>query len=144
MVSNWNTKNSDYEFIEDEVRLYHLYVKRLDEIKTDLILSTPVRDENGGGKSNLPGRPVEQIVISLFADARIARLEKTIKAVKQAYDELTSDKRAFVDYVFWNPAGTDVANVLSEFNISYRTYNRWKRAFLLRVAMQTGDYRGDV
>jgi RinA family phage transcriptional activator len=143
-MSNWNTKNSDYEFIEDEVRLYHLYVKRLDEIETDLILSTPIRDDNGGGKSNLPGRPVERIVISLFEDSRIQRLKKTIEAVKQAYDELPSDKRTFIDYVFWNPAGTDVANVLNEFNISYRTYNRWKRAFLLRVGMITGDYRGNL
>jgi RinA family phage transcriptional activator len=143
-MGNWRVTESDYTFLEDEVRLYPLYEKRLREIEIDLMLATPIRDDNGGGKSNIPGRPVERIVITLFADARIQRLRKIVDAVQFALEELDPEKERFIRFVFWNRDGKNIQRVLKEFNVSQQTYNRWKKAFLMRVGMITGDYRGDL
>lgn len=142
-MANWKVNNSDFNFIAEEISLYHLYVKRLKEIEIDLFLATPLRDENGGGKSNIPGRPVENMVIKLFADSRILRLKRTIEAVEQALGELDDEKRRFVEYVFWTKDGKNIQKVLQEFSVSQQTYNRWKKSFVLRVGLITGDFRGE-
>lgn len=139
----WKASSNDYQFIENEVRLYPLYQLQLEEAIRNAILATPQRDENGGGRSNTIGRPVENIVMNLFDDNRIMRLRRTINAVETALNELDDEKQRFMKRTFWKPGSKDVDGICQEFAITSPTFYRWKKAFLLRVGLMTGDYRGN-
>lgn len=137
----WKVNESDYLFIEEEVKLYPLYKKRLRESVENIIHSTPGRDENGGGKSNIPSRPTEAIVFNLFSDARILKLKRYVDAVEFAYKELDDEKQRFIQELYWTRNSKTKKGICNEFSISTSTYDRWKKGFLLRVGMITGDKR---
>lgn len=138
---NWKVTESDFKYIEDEVRLYPLYKKTLLAAINNLILSTPERDDNGGGKSNLPSRPVENIVFNLYADARIRKLKEYVDAIEQAVHELDDEKKRFIDAVYWSKQHKTITGICEEFSISQATFLRWKKGFLYRVGLITGDKR---
>lgn len=138
---NWRISDTDFKYIEDEVRLYPLYKKKLHEAVNNIIMATPERDSNGGGKGNLPSRPTENIVFNLYADARIQKLKGYVEAVEQALHELDEEKRLFINAVYWSPQHKTIPALCRDFAISQNTYLRWKKAFLLRVGLITGDKR---
>jgi RinA family phage transcriptional activator len=137
----WKMTESDYVYIEEEVRLYPLYKKRLREAVGNIIHSTPERDTNGGGKSNGISRPTENIVFNLFSDSRIMKLQRYVDAIEFAYNELDDEKQQFIQELYWNRHTKTKKGICSEFNISISTYDRWKKGFLLRVGLITGDKR---
>lgn len=139
MGKTWKKSDSDFVFIEGEVELYPQYKKRLAEMIDDIIHSTPSFENIGGGKTNIPSRPTENKVYSLLDDIRIKKLRITIDAIEFAYSELDQEKKLFVERLFWNHLS--LTEVCDEFAISPATANRWRRAFLLRVGLLTGDKR---
>jgi RinA family phage transcriptional activator len=136
---SWNVGGVDYKYIERNVRLIPLYRKQLKAFEHDIIFSTPERDDNGGGKSNLPSRPVENIVFNLYENARMKRIREYIDYVDQAYRELDKEKQRFINALFWGNHNMSVQGICTEFNITPVTYLRWKKSFLNRVGLLTGD-----
>lgn len=138
----WNVTESDYEFFEDEVKLYPLYKKALREAVENIIHSTPERDTDGGGKSNTISRPTESIAFSLMDDARIMYLRNFINKVEFAYNELDDEKQRFIQEIFWTRSTKTKKKVCQDFAISVTTYDRWKKGFLYRVVSFMGMKRG--
>lgn len=138
---DWKVSDTDYRFIEDEVKLYPLYKKQLQIAIGDIVYSTPSHDDNGGGKSNLPSSPTEMKAMSLVTNARIRHLELFIEAIETSKKELDKEKREFFDRLFWNSQNSSLETVAKEFAISQATASRWKRAYLTRVAYLTGIKR---
>jgi RinA family phage transcriptional activator len=139
-VKKWKVSDSDFQYIEDEVRLYPQYKERLNELIAEIAYRVPERDDSGGGRSNLPSRPVESIVFNLLNDFRIAKIRQYVNAVEQALRELDHEKKMFIINVYWRE-GKTIESICIQFSISQATYLRWKKAFLLRVGMLTGDKR---
>lgn len=140
---SWKVSESDYKFAEDEVKLYEQYKKELNQLMNEIYYATPLFDNNGGGKSNLPSRPTEQKALSLVDHVRIGHLQRWINAIEHTVHELDDEKERFVKRLFWSK-GTTLESVAIEFNISPSTANRWRRAFLMRVAMLTGSKRTPI
>jgi len=141
---SWKVTDVDYKIIEREVGLYPLYKKELKDAVNNLILATPVHDDNGGGRSNIPSRPTEKIAMNLFENARIMQLRRYVEAIEFAYNKLDDEKQRFVTFIFWTKHDKNIQGVCKEFHIRYHTYWRWKKAFLLQVGLITGIYRGDI
>ena len=139
-MTKWKISDSDFGFIEDEVRLYPLYKNRLEQAINDIYYSTPSYENTGGGKSNLPSRPVENKVFSLLHDARIVKLRLYVESVEEAFHELDKEKQDFIDLLYWKNRSSLQA-VCLEFCISVSTANRWRKAFIMRVGLLTGDKR---
>lgn len=141
---NWKAAQSDYKFIEDEVRLYQMYKKLLLDAVDNIYYGTPEFDNNGGGKSNLPSRPTENKAIqvhTLLESARIRHLNFYIKCIEEALHELDEEKQQFIARLYWSNKKTSLEGVATEFCVSISTANRWRSAYLLRVAMLTGAKR---
>jgi RinA family phage transcriptional activator len=136
---NWSVSEEDYKYIEKNVRLIPLYRKQLKDYEHDIIFATPERDDGGGGKSNLPSRPVERIVFNLEDNARMKQIRKYIDSVDQAFRELDLEKQHFVKTVFWGSHTKSVQGICDEFHIKPITYIRWKKGFLTRVGLLTGE-----
>lgn len=140
---SWKVSDSDYKFTEDEVRLYRQYKKELNGLMNNIYYATPLFDNNGGGKSNLPSRPTEGKALSLIDNLRIRHLQLWIEAIEQTVHELDDEKERFVNRLFWSK-GTTLESVAIEFSISLSTANRWRRSFLYRVATLTGTKRTHI
>lgn len=143
-VDSWSMSDRDYIFLLNLVENHHIAKNHLKEMEYDIIYSSPGMDDNGGGRSNIPGRPTERIVSTLEQNILLQRLKAEIYAVDKALAELDAEKRRFVEYVFWGTNRHSVQKIMQEFNIAAITQIRWKKAFLLRVGSLTGYYRGDL
>lgn len=144
MKRKWKAADSDYKFTEDEVRLYPIYKEQLIKAEKDIIHAAPLVDTNGGGRSNLPSRPTENIAFRLIDNARINHLVHYIRMIERAYLELDEEKRGFVERLYWSDPNIRLNRVAHEFNVSLATANRWRRAFLIRVATLTGVKRTPI
>ncbi|MBI5975195.1 transcriptional regulator [Staphylococcus canis] len=59
-------------------------------------------DENiGGGKSNLPGRPVEREVVKLHEDNKYRNLSEIVKAIEDVYNKASKEQKLIVKYRYW-------------------------------------------
>lgn len=137
----WKKSESDFRYIEDDVRLYPYYKKKLLQAVNDIIMATPERDDNGGGKPNTIGRPVEKAVINILDDMRIMRMQTVVDAVEIAFSELDDEKRRLFQNFYWGNGAKSVPIVCDDFGISVSTFNRWQKGFLLRVGRITGAKR---
>lgn len=137
----WKVSDSDFRYIEDEVKLYPKYKEKIEELIQSYSYSTPERDSNGGGKSNSPGRPVENTVFNILDDLQLLRMRTYVKEVERAYNELDEEKKRVINAIFWRTGSKGATKICSEFSIGETTYWRWKKAFLLRVGLLTGHKR---
>jgi RinA family phage transcriptional activator len=127
-------KRNDELTVEDYIQNYHYFRQELERERRNIILSTPIFDSNGGGKSNLPSRPTEKIVIEL---EKLTEKEKVklrfLNAIVSAYLELPKFKQQFVTRLYWSGSKPSIYDVCQEFTISEPTYYRWKKDFIDRV-----------
>ena len=135
----WLMSDSDYRYIHDGIKSVPLFRKEIAEYEKNIILATPTHDDNGGGRSNIPSRPVENMVENLVKDKRMQRLKELVYYTDFALGELDEEKRRFITTVFWG--NKTISGIKEEFHISYHTYRNWKKAFVLRVGKLTGDKR---
>jgi RinA family phage transcriptional activator len=139
--NNWKVSDSDFDFIQDEVELYPKYKEKIEELINEYAYSVPERDTNGGGRSNLPSRPVENTTYKLMDDIQLQKMRRYVKAVEDVFHSLDLEKQKFIHAYFWRKGPKDIQAICKEFSISQATHLRWKKAFLLQVGLYTGDKR---
>lgn len=134
---------SDFAFVRDEIKMYPEYKRKTERLRNDIILRTPDFDTNGGGRSNLPSKPVEEIVMDLLMieNPRLQKEMKYVNVIDDLLENMTDEMRRFVKMVFWSSEQKSVQAVCDEMAIHASTFNRWKKAFVLKVGRKTGDLR---
>lgn len=65
------------------------------------LLYQPQDTNTGGGKSNLPSRPVENEIIELHKDDKYRNLQATITAVEDVYRNATPEQKAIIEFRYW-------------------------------------------
>lgn len=135
----WTVSDEDFKFAEKQVRTYPKLKKQLEDMANDFRLATPVHDDNGGGRSNIPSNPTERTVIAILNDARINHLQTWIDAVEVAFRELDDDKQRFVRQAYWEcDSNASWKEKAIRCSLTYPTLNRWRRGFILRVCQEAG------
>jgi RinA family phage transcriptional activator len=137
--TKWKKKESDFVLLHDEVILYPYYKKKLVQAVNDIIMATPERDDNGGGKPNVVGRPTERAVMDILGNERLIMMRKVVDAVEQALNELEESKRRLFESYYWG-GGKDrnIQIFCSSFGMSVSSFDRYQKAFLYRVGKITG------
>jgi len=125
-----------FKYIESEVRDYHKTLQEIETLKRDLIEgSQPV--ENKGGKSLTVGNPTESKAIKIISDKKLARMESVARAIKTVYDASDDKRKTLVRLKYWQHIYTD-DGIANHLGIGLKTFYRWKRDFILRVALKLG------
>ncbi|AYU54671.1 transcriptional regulator [Staphylococcus debuckii] len=85
----------------EELWVYHEELKGQLAYRRYELLYQPSDKNVGGGKSNLPGKPVEQEVIKLNKDNLYRNLTESIMAVEDVYRKATKEQKLIAQYRYW-------------------------------------------
>lgn len=92
---------SDLQWLEDKFVRYPKLNREIAIRKEEKKLMN--QDTNtGGGKSNIPGRPVENEVISDMSDKFITQREEWKKAIKRTVDSSSEEYRSIIYDKYWS------------------------------------------
>ena len=125
-----------FKYIEAEVKDYHNSVAKIEEIKRDLIEETQV-ETNKGGKSLSVGNPTESKAIKIISSTQLKRLESIVKAIGAVYESSDSQRQELVKRKYWQHIYQD-EGIMNVLGIGRDTFYRWKREFILKVALKLG------
>lgn len=125
-----------FKYIEAEVKDYHHSVSKIEEIKRDLIEETQV-ETNKGGKSLSVGNPTESKAIKIISSTQLKRLESIVKAIGAVYESSDSQRQELIKLKYWQHIYQD-EGIMSVLGIGRDTFYRWKREFILKVALKLG------
>ena len=67
------------------------------------LMDNPVEDNPGGGKSNLPGDPINREVQIYLTDDYYTNMDKIINAVEQVYEQADENVQQIFKLKYWQP-----------------------------------------
>lgn len=118
------------------------YIKNIDKLRFRMqvrrleLLDNPIVDNPGGGKSNLPGDPVNREVTICLTDDYYNHLDKIVKGVEKVYNDADEEVQKIFRLKYWEPilgveTWDDIADVL---NYSKTSVLRVRAKYLKDIA----------
>lgn len=137
--AKWSVSDAEFKLAEKMLRDYASNKRKLEEMVKDIQLSTPVFDDNGGGRANIPSNPTERTVFKILNDARISYLNTWINAIEKTFTQLDAEKQRFVRLAYWE-CNSDVSwkEQAVRCSLTYPTLNRWRKAIILKLCEEVG------
>ena len=125
-------------YIEAELRDYNDTLRQISEDRNDILLATPVHDNNRGHSYDI-SNPSHERAIKLITNKRIKRMEQTCRAIEAVVGSLPEDRFKLVDLKYWTkPQTLTDTGIAIKLNISQRTYYNWKDAVIMALALELG------
>lgn len=124
------SKNA-FKYVEQEIRQYKNNLKELNQLKNDIILETPEKQE---GRSNAIGNSTASKAVKLSMDRKVIELENTRKAIETVYQRLSHDKQSVMEE-YWQSRYT-TAGLAYRLGVDERTVRRWKQYIVYSVAAE--------
>jgi RinA family phage transcriptional activator len=126
-----------FQHIEQELYSYHSTKKEIEQLKNDIIHSTPKPFE--GSRSNSVSSPVEAKVSRLLTSKRIEFLQDVVQAIDEVFSELPDDKKRLVEMKYWKrPQLLTWEGIAMECNISRVTAFRWRDEIITAIGDKLG------
>lgn len=125
-----------YKYLEAEIRDYHRSINEIEQIKRDVAECNHV-ETNKGGHSIAVGNPTERKGLRLATDEKLDRLERMVAVIGAVYNDIPEDRKEMVRLKYWTRLYTD-EGIAEKLQIDRATFYRWKREFVLRVAIKLG------
>lgn len=100
------------------------------------------QDENiGGGRSNVPGKPVENIAITIADDMEIQGLKKNKQIVSDCLSNADNDTKIIVDELYFkkNPTLT-LRGIATKLNSNRTTVSNKRTALFEAIRRKQGWY----
>ncbi|HZK23152.1 MAG TPA: hypothetical protein VFC62_03510, partial [Atopostipes sp.] len=127
-----------YDLIEAEIRNYHETKRELEQLKSEIIESTPVSDVPA---YTGPGDPTAQKAIKLRTSRVIMEVEKRVNAVGYALETYKHHedpaRYKFIKLWYFDNRFTP-EGVIQQVCISRRTFYNWRDEFVGLVAERLG------
>lgn len=111
---------------------YHNTLKEIVRLREEIM--TPIQeDENvGGGKSNIPGRPTEQIATRLTTHKQLKYLTEVTESIDRVYSALPDEYKKLVRLRYWNRnKKLTWQGIAVNLNVSERQARRWRDEIIL-------------
>lgn len=125
-----------YKYIEYELRHFEKNKRKLEELRDEIIESSPEPPDGMPKGQGSTGNPTESKVLKLITSVSIKKLEDTVDAITTVYSNLTEDHQQFFDWNYVKNAG--IVKTCMEVHISEKTYYRWKDTIIDMVATELG------
>ena len=125
-------------YVEAELRDYDDTLRAIGEERNELILASPIHDNNGG-KSYDIGNPTESKTLKLLTNKRIRQMETTCKAIATVIDELPDYKLQAIELKYWKrPRIYTDQGISQEIGCNRVTLYRWIDGILFDIAVEMG------
>jgi len=125
-------------YIEAEIRDYNDTLRAIGEERDELILSSPIQDNNGGTSYGI-SNPTLDKAIKLRTHKRIRRMEQTCEAIAKVIDALPDEKYRLVELKYWaKPQLHTDEGIARQIGCDRRTLCRWVDGIVLAVGIELG------
>lgn len=97
-------------------------------------------DENiGGGRSNIPNNPVENMVITIADDRQLAALEKNKEVITDCLNCMDEDTKAIVEEIYFKKHPTlTMVGIAEKQHLSLATAKRKRTDFFEKIRKEFG------
>lgn len=130
-IKNRRLSKNTYRYIEGQIRDYKRIKKEVENLKDDIINSSPVTQEVRG--TDL-GDTTASKAIKISLNKQIAAMDKTVKAIEKVYNNLNRDKKAVMANI-WDRRYTNIG-LADKIGVDERTVRRWRQNIIYSVAIE--------
>lgn len=122
------------EYVEEELKNYEETLRQIEEIRFEILNSTPLRYP--GSNPERRSDPTAVKAITLVSNTVLSRMERTVRAVERVLASLPEDQRKLFELKFIRQKTK--RQICMELSISERTFHRWKKDIVNKVARELG------
>jgi len=131
-------KTATFKYIESELYSYKDTLKEINRLR-DEIINRPSQDDNsGGGKSNIPGSPTEEIATELLTHRTLQNLVKITDAISDTYKIVSDEHRSIIDLKYFKQPSLYWDDVAYQLSMHRNTVFKYRREFIILVANKLG------
>jgi RinA family phage transcriptional activator len=130
-IKNHRLSKNTYRYIEGQIRDYKRIKKEMENLKEDIINSSPISQEVRGTDT---GDSTASKVIKISLDKKISGMDKTVKAIEKVYNGLSHDKKAVMTDI-WERKYTCLG-MADMVGVDERTIRRWQQNIIYSVAIE--------
>lgn len=139
MKQNAPLRRATFRYIESELYAYKSTHKEIKQLREQIVFDGGETDENvGGGRSNLPGQPTEQIATKLLTHKTLQNLVKISDAITETFEEVSDDHRYIIDLKYFKNPNLYWDDVAYKLNMHRNTVFKYRREFIIIVANKLG------
>lgn len=132
-------KRATFKYIESELYSYKDTLKEIDWLRDEIIYGNKNNDENiGGGNSNVPGKPTEQIATRLLTHKTLRNLEEVANAITDVYNMVTDDHRKVIELKYFKNNNLTWDDVAYRLNMHRNTAFKLRREVVQLIANKLG------
>lgn len=132
-------KPGAFKHIEAELSDYKETVLRIQQRREELMMNFSNDENTGGGKSNIPSRPTEQLATRLVADRHLQELERIASSIEHVYNMCDDDRKKLIRLKYWtHPQLLTWEGIANELHISRRQAFNWRDQIVQAVGEQLG------
>lgn len=133
-------RKKTFGHIEQEIAFYQDTKRRI-LVRREELMSRPVLENIGGGKSNIPGDPTGNMAVKLVMaydeDTEIRAMQDIVDAIDYVYERCTTTERRLMQLYYWDKTLT-LEGVSQRMHFSTRHLGRMRHEIAGRVARVLG------
>lgn len=132
-------KPGTVKHIESELYDYHDTLKRIQYRRQEILSAKSVDENTGGGKSNIPSRPTEQLATRLVSDLQLQELERIAGAIEHVYNICDDERKKLIRMKYWTKPQTKTwEGIAQDLHISRRQAFNWRDQVVQAVGERLG------
>lgn len=132
-------RKGTFKHIESELYYFHDTKREIEEIRNDIIHSSPPYYDDLTGWSNTKSDPTSRLGVALLTDRRLKQLERIVTSIEQVYNDLPPEKQNLIDLKYWTkPQLLTWEGISQRLSISRRQALRWRDQILHEIANRLG------
>ena len=132
-------KKGTFQHVESELYSYHDTKKEIVRLKNEIIYSSPIDENVGGGRSNLPGDPTGRMAVLMVSHRKIEQLERIVDAIESVVERLPTEKKELIRLRYWTrPQLLTWDGIAERLHISRRQAFNWRDEVVYAVADKIG------
>jgi RinA family phage transcriptional activator len=125
-----------FRHIEAELYYYHDTVKEIENIRKEILLASPVKQE---GKPSGVSDPTFNIVTRLTLDKRLNKLEEITEAIETVVGICDRPRAELIKLKYWTrPQYLTWNGIAQKINISERQVYIWREEIITAIADRLG------
>ncbi len=125
-----------YGYIEFELKHYNDNAKKIEEIRANIIETSPEPADGQPKGQGGTSKPTERKGIKLVSSTSLLKMESTNDAIKKVYKQLDKNYKDFFDWNYIKQVG--IVKTCQKVNISEATFYRWRDKIVYAVGEEMG------
>lgn len=132
-------KRGTFKHVESELYAYPDTLAEIERLRAEILHSSPLPDNAGGSRGNLPGDPTAQKGTRLATNRRLQHLETVARAIQEVYEALPEGKQKLVRTKYWTrPQTLTWEGIAQKLHVSRRTAINWRDEIVFAIAERLG------